>query len=275
MKNNENTKKINRNLLGFKRLGSTAIACGQHCIKVNDLSVKIGQNSIIEDINIHLHCGKMTAIIGQNGAGKSTLIKAITGEVSHTGNIEFKDKRTNVDMRLNIGYVPQQLNTFKNTPVSVYDLFAGSIYNYPVFLPVKRKLYEEIKEHLRSFEAESLIDKSVCDLSGGELQRVLLSMAIIPVPNLLLLDEPISGMDRNGMELFYKNINRLKKNYDLAVILVSHDLEYVAKYADNVVLMDKKVLVEGSPKKVFESDEFKDTFGHISFDLDNVIKEVK
>ena len=250
----------------FKKLKNTDKACGKHCIKVNNLSVKIGQNTIIEDVNIHIHCGKMTAIIGQNGAGKSTLIKAITGEVSHEGKIEFRDIRTNTDMRLDIGYVPQQLNTIKNTPVSVYDLFAGSIYKYPVFLPVKKKLYNEIKEHLSNFEAEGLIDKPVCDLSGGELQRVLLSMAICPVPNLLLLDEPISGMDLNGMELFYKNINRLKKNYDLAVILVSHDLEYVAKYADTVVLLDKKVIVQGTPKEVFESEAFKNTFGNISFD---------
>lgn len=251
---------------GSVQLKTTAKACGQHCIKINNFAVKIGQTQIIKDINLHIHCGKMTVIIGQNGAGKSTLIKAIIGELPHEGNIDFTDKRTGMKMRLNIGYVPQQLNVLKNTPISVYDIFAASISKYPVFMPRKKKLYEEIKNHLAGFDAETLIDKAVCDLSGGELQRVLLCMATKPVPNLLLLDEPISGMDKNGMELFYKNINKLKRNYDLAVILVSHDLEYVARYADNVVLLDGTVVIEGPPSKVFTSDEFKNVFGNISFE---------
>ena len=87
-----------------------------------------------------------------------------------------------------------------------------------------------------------MIDKDVCDLSGGELQRVLLSLAVVPVPNLLLLDEPVSGIDKNGMELFFNNIIKLKNKYDLAIILVSHDLDYVAKYADRVILLDKTVI---------------------------------
>lgn len=88
-------------------------------------------------------------------------------------------------------------------------------------------------------------------MSGGELQRVLLSMAVTPVPNLLLLDEPVSGIDRNGMQLFYKNINKLKKHFDLAMIIVSHDFEFVRKYADHVILLDKKIVKEGSPKVKF------------------------
>lgn len=261
-------KKNSQNELkrGAMKLAATQKACGLHCIKINDFAVKIGQNQIIENINLHVHCGKMTAIIGQNGAGKSTLVKAIIGEIPHEGNIEFTDKRTNSKMRLNIGYVPQQLNVVKNTPVSVYDFFAGSISDYPAFLPRRKKTYATIKNHLKRFEADSLIDKAICDLSGGELQRVLLSMAIKPVPNLLLLDEPVSGMDKNGMELFYKNINRLKRNYDLAVILISHDLEYVAKYADYVVLLNKSIVIEGTPYKVFNSEEFKDVFGNVSYE---------
>ncbi len=240
-------------------------ACGLHCIKVNNLTVKLGTSTILEDINIHIHCGKMTAVIGQNGAGKSTFVKALTGEIPHEGTIEFKDKRTNCDSKLSIGYVPQFLNVEKNTPVSVYDLAAASISRYPAFLPRKKALREEVKDMLSLFEATDLIDKPLCDLSGGELQRVMLSLSVNPVPNLLLLDEPISGMDDNGTRLFYENINYLKNHYDLAVILVSHDLEYVAKYADSVILLNKNVLKAGTPKEVFESDEFKEVFGHISF----------
>ena len=89
------------------------------------------------------------------------------------------------------------------------------------------------------FEADELIDKAVCDLSGGELQRVLLSLAVVPVPNLLLLDEPVSGIDKNGMELFFKNIVKLKKNYDLAIILVSHDIGTVLAMVKNIACVNE------------------------------------
>lgn len=236
-------------------------ACGLHCIKMNDIGVTIGKTKIIEHINLHIHCGRLTVIIGRNGAGKSTLIKAMLGEIQHEGTIEFKNIKEDTMSNLKIGYVPQHLNVEKNTPTSVFDMFASYISYYPVFLGRKKKLYDVIKKQLEMFEAQELIDKRVCDLSGGELQRVLLSIACTPTPNLLLLDEPVSGIDRNGMELFYRNIDRLKKEYDMAFILVSHDLEFVEKYADYVILLDRSIIKEGTPEEVLQSQEFKEIFG--------------
>lgn len=234
--------------------------CGLHCIKIRNLGVQFGEQVVIEDVNLHIHCGTITAIIGKNGAGKSTLIKAVLGDIGHTGEIEFKDGENGHIQKLRIGYVPQNLNIEKHTPVSVYDMITSYQSNFPVFLKKSKKLYREIKESLKVFEAEYLIDKQVCNLSGGELQRVLLSMAVMDEPNLLLLDEPVSGIDRNGMELFYKTIEYLKENFDLAVILISHDLDYVKNYADHVVLLEGKVLAQGTPKEVYASDAFKRTF---------------
>lgn len=235
--------------------------CGLHCIKVNHLSVTIGAQEILKDINLHIHCGSLNAIIGKNGAGKSTLIRAILGDVPHSGNIEFKDTENGKIQRLRIGYVPQTLNVEKHTPVSVYDMMACYQSRVPVFLKKSRKVREKILEALRIFEATNLMDKQVCNLSGGELQRVLLSLAIMEEPNLLLLDEPVSGIDKNGMELFYKTIYDLKENFDLAVILVSHDLDYVARYADKVILLEKEVLKQGTVKEVYASAEFQQVFG--------------
>lgn len=235
--------------------------CGLHCIKMNDIGVTVGRETIIEHVNLHIHCGKLTVIIGRNGAGKSTLIKAVLGQVRHTGTIEFRDMRDKSIQDLRVGYVPQHLNFEKDTPTSVYDMFASYISNVPVFLRRTKGLRERIRQSLSMFEAQELLDKQLGDLSGGELQRVLLSIACDPVPNLLLLDEPVSGIDRNGMELFYANINGLKKKCDLAMILVSHDLDYVEKYADNVILLDRTVLKEGSPAQVFASKEFHEVFG--------------
>lgn len=236
-------------------------ACGLHCIKIKDITVKSGDQTIIENVNLHVHCGKLTAIIGRNGAGKTTLIKAIIGEVKHSGKIEFIDLKDRTIGDLKIGYVPQYVNIEKNTPMSVYDLFAGYISNYPVFFRKNKKVYNFIKERLDIFDAGDLIDKRACDLSGGELQRVLLAIAITPVPNLLLLDEPVSGIDKNGMELFYENIQKLKENYDLAMIMVSHDFEFVGKYADHVILLDKTILKEGTFDEVRKCEEFQKVFG--------------
>lgn len=235
-------------------------ACGFHCIKINNLGVKFADQVVLEDINLHIHCGSLNAIIGKNGAGKSTLIKAILDDIPHTGNIEFKDTKDGHMQKLKIGYVPQSINIEKNTPVSVYDLIASYQFNYPVFLPKNKKIESKIKEVLRVFEAEELIDRQVCKLSGGQLQRVLLSMAIMDEPNLLLLDEPVSGIDQKGMELFYKTMDYLKSYFDLAIILISHDLDYVAKYANKVILLDKTIIKQGSVKEVFSSPEFEKTF---------------
>ena len=238
-------------------------ACGLHCTKINNISVKIGNEEILKNINIHIHCGELTVIIGKNGAGKSTLLKAILGEIEHTGNIVFMDQKDNITKKIKIGYVPQSINVEKHMPTTVYDMFASCITHIPVFLKKDKKIYNEIKEHLKIFGADMLIDKSIGDLSGGELQRVLIAIATKPIPNLLILDEPVSRIDRNGIKNFYNIINKLKSEYDMSIILVSHDLELTKKYADKVILLDKEVIKEGKPEDVFKSLEFKNRFGEL------------
>ena len=227
-------------------------ACGLHCTKINNISVKFGNDVILK-----------TVIIGRNGAGKSTLLKAILGEVEHKGNIIFTDEKDNLTKKIKIGYVPQKLNIEKHMPTTVFDMFASCISYIPVFMKKDKKIYKEIKEHLKIFGVDRLIDKSIGDLSGGELQRVLIAMATKPIPNLLILDEPVSGIDKNGIRDFYQILNRLKAEYDMSIILVSHDLELANQYADRVILLDKEVIKEGTPQEVFESLEFKNRFGEL------------
>ena len=238
-------------------------ACGLHCTKINNISVKFGNDVILKNVSIHIHCGELTVIIGRNGAGKSTLLKAILGEVEHKGNIIFTDEKDNLTKKIKIGYVPQKLNIEKHMPTTVFDMFASCISYIPVFMKKDKKIYKEIKEHLKIFGVDRLIDKSIGDLSGGELQRVLIAMATKPIPNLLILDEPVSGIDKNGIRDFYQILNRLKAEYDMSIILVSHDLEFANQYADRVILLDKEVIKEGTPQEVFESLEFKNRFGEL------------
>lgn len=236
------------------------IPCGFHCIKFIDLGVAFGDQQVLSNINLHVHCGQMTAIIGRNGAGKSTLVRAVLGEVPYTGDIQFKNKMDGTMQGLKIGYVPQTINIDRTTPLSVYDLFQSFTGKLPILFSSKKE-HEHVREALAEFDVAELIDQPVGTLSGGQLQRVLLAMAVHDTPNLLLLDEPVSGIDKNGMDAFYEKMNYLKETHDLAIILVSHDLDYVYKYADNVILIDKTVTAAGRPKLVYETDAFKLVFG--------------
>ncbi len=235
--------------------------CGYCCTKIRNINVSFGDKKVLENINIHIHCGKLNIIIGENGAGKSTLLKAILGEIKHTGTILFKDKEASGN-KIKIGYVPQRLD-IENSPSTVFDVVCSYTSNLPVFLLKNKKKYAQVKEHLKEFGAEDLIDQKINSLSGGQLQRVMLAIATLPYPDLLILDEPISGIDRNGREQFYKTISELKENHDLAIILVSHDFDYVKRYADKVILLDKTILVKGKPEEVFASKEFIERFGEV------------
>lgn len=233
--------------------------CKHCCTKINNITVKTPNTVILDDVSLHLHCGELTVLVGKNGAGKSTLLKAIIGELKHGGNIEFSSKHNNSQV-LTIGYVPQKLNV-ENSPISVYDLVCSCTSNVPTFLIKSKKQYEKIKEHLKEMEADDLIDKKISSLSGGELQKVLIAIATLPYPELLILDEPVSGIDAKGKDIFYKLIDKIKETHDVAVLMVSHDFDMVKEYADKVVLLNKKVLKTGTPEEVLKSDEFIKEFG--------------
>ena len=239
-------------------------ACGSCCTKIDNLGVSFGKKSILQNISLHLHCGEMTALVGPNGGGKTTLLKAILGQVKHTGSMQFLDEvGTHTDQRPLIGYVPQSLNFDRDNPVSVLDLFTATISTEPVWLGVSRKTRTHVIDSLSAVEASHLVDRKLGELSGGELQRILLSLALEPLPNILLLDEPVSGVDQNGMRLFYKKVSELRKQFDLTIVLVSHDLDLVAEHADRVALLDRTILSVGKPEDVYSDKAFREIFGPV------------
>lgn len=247
------TKRINNSNKG---------CCGSLCCtKIEHFNVTLGNTEILRDVNLHIHCGELTAIIGPNGAGKSTLFKSLLGEIPHGGSIKFVSASNHQAEKPIIGYVPQYLSFDLSTPTSVYDFFAAAISKFPVWLRSKASLKKDILNSLKKVQAEKLIDRKMGALSGGELQRILLALALTPVPNILLLDEPVSGIDHNGLELFYKTLIDVKQNYDLSIILISHDLDMVFRYADRVVLLNKTVLANGTPSEVSRNAQTIKTFG--------------
>ncbi|MBE6806938.1 MAG: metal ABC transporter ATP-binding protein [Ruminococcaceae bacterium] len=234
--------------------------CGLHCLKINHITVKAGGNTLVEDVSLHAHCGEITALIGRNGAGKSTLFRALLGEVPHSGEVVFTGHNgTPAKHKPRIGYVPQSLNLDEGSPATVLDLAVAYTSRWPAFLPVPGKLRRDIAAHFDKFEAADLLDKPAGRLSGGERQRVLLAIATRPHPDMLVLDEPVSGVDEAGLLRFYDLLEQLRQE-DMVILLISHDLTYVRQHADRVVLLDQRVLVKGAPDEVFASPQFRQAF---------------
>ncbi len=229
------------------------------CLKVQNLSVCIGDDQILTDINLHVHCGQMVALIGPNGAGKSTLLKALLGERTYEGNITFSVPHE-AKTKPKIGYVPQSPTFDPGDPVSVADLFACCLSSRPAFLGLRSGLRSKVLECLSRVHGEELIDKRVGTLSGGELQRVLLALALEPMPNILILDEPLSGVDIEGMTNLMDMLDEIRQTYDLSILMTTHDFSMLPRYADQVVLIDGAVKIQGKPDDVLNSDEFQQAF---------------
>ncbi len=241
-------------------IGSHGGGCGHSCcLRVQELSVKIGSEHILENINLHVHCGELVALIGPNGAGKSTLLKAILGQQDYGGVISFSvpGQRTR---RAKIGYVPQSPAFDPGDPVTVADLFACCMSKRPVFLGLGKNMRSKVLTCLERVHGEELIDKRVGTLSGGELQRVLLALALEPVPNILILDEPLSGVDVEGMETLMDMLDEIRSSYDLSILMTTHDFAMLPRYADQVVLIEHGIVCQGSPVEVLSSDEFRSVF---------------
>ena len=234
--------------------------CGHSCcLRVENVSVRIGGDSILKDVNLHVHCGEMVALIGPNGAGKSTFLKAVLGQREFDGVIAFSEPGQR-SRKPRIGYVPQSPNFEPSDPVSVADLFACCMSKRPAFLGLGKSMRRMVLECLERVHGEDLIDKRVGTLSGGELQRVLLALALEPLPNILILDEPLSGVDVEGMETLMDMLDEIRKTYDLSILMTTHDFAMLPKYADQVVLIDHAVVSKGTPAEVLNSEAFRRTF---------------
>jgi zinc transport system ATP-binding protein len=215
----------------------------------------------LQGVNLHFHCGELTAVVGPNGGGKSTLLKAILGEVRFSGEIRFQPSDGEPVMPV-IGYVPQRVTVSHDTPMSVLDFMLLSMQTFPVWLGVRKNARKQAETALETVSAEHLIRRKIGELSGGELQRVLLARAMNPVPEILLLDEPVSGVDAKGLALFYETICDLRRRYDISIILVTHDIAAIAPHADRMLVLNKTLLADGTPSEVIADDALVRLLGH-------------
>ncbi len=241
-------------------IGAHGGGCGHSCcLRIQNLSVKIGTEEILRNINLHAHCGEMIALIGPNGAGKSTLIKTVLGQQDYNGVISFSVPGQR-NRKPAIGYVPQSPTFDPSDPVTVADLFACCMSKRPAFLGLSKTMRRKVISCLERVHGENLAEKRVGTLSGGELQRVLLALALEPLPNILILDEPLSGVDAAGMKILMDMLDEIRKEYDLSILMTTHDFNLLNAYADQVILIDREIICQGTPDQVLSSEGFRQIF---------------
>lgn len=161
---------------------------------------------------------------------------------------------------MKIGYVPQSPTFDPGDPISVADLFACCHSRRPAFLGISKNTREQILDCLDRVHGTDLIDKRVGTLSGGELQRVLLALALEPIPNILILDEPLSGVDVEGQTGLMDMLDEIRHTYDLSILMTTHDFTTLPRYANQVALIDHRIVKLGSPQDVLSSSEFRQIF---------------
>ncbi len=234
-------------------------------LTLRKLSVELGGRPILRGVDADIASGRITALIGLNGSGKTTLLRCVLRELPFEGTITFHcgHDHSRPDPK-HIGYVPQKLRIESRLPLTVCDLLGLALMRRPLFLGVPRKLRARMVEMLArvGIGAEFLDQPPVEKLSGGQLQRVLLALALEPSPELLLLDEPAAGIDFHTRESFYDLLNRLNRETGMTILLVSHDLTVVDRHAHHVLcLRDGRIQCQGAPAEVLRQEVIAETFG--------------
>lgn len=221
-----------------------------------DLSVELGGVSILNLINGSIPVGSSTAIVGPNGAGKTTLLLALLGEIPYRGKIVYASGKSP-----RVGYVPQKLHFDRGTPLTVVEFLAMGMQRTPLWLGVGKRHRAYAMELLGWVQEENIANQAMGTLSGGELQRVLLAMALQRDPELLILDEPVAGVDFHGEMIFCELLEKLREERKYTQLMVSHDLAMVSHHANYVICLNRRVISAGPPEKVLTSENLAEAFG--------------
>lgn len=233
-------------------------------LSFDNLRVIRGGQAILDGITAEIPRGAITAIIGLNGSGKSTLLRTLLGEFPHTGKIIYRCGHDHSKPSPeHVGYVPQRLNFESHLPMTVRDLLGLSLNRgRPLMFGFRRNLQERMLKILRGVDAAGILDVPVEGLSGGQLQRVLLALALEPQPELLLLDEPASGIDFKDELDFYRMIAHIVRDTGVTVLLVSHDLATVQEFAQQVLCLNGgRIQAVGPPEEILTPENIRRLFG--------------
>jgi zinc transport system ATP-binding protein len=215
-------------------------------LEVSGLTIVREGRAIVEDVGLRVARGAIHVIVGPNGGGKSSVVEALLGQASFTGSVRFAF----AEAAHRIGYVPQSFPVDPTLPVTVLELLALSRQRLPVCLGVRRETVARVAALLERVGLPGLAARRLGALSGGELRRVLLAQAIDPVPELLFLDEPGSGLDPESVARLESVVRALRDDHGTTVVMVSHDVAQVRRLADAVTWIDRRVRREGTAEAV-------------------------
>lgn len=222
-------------------------------LSVQNLNVRFGATQVLSDISFEVKKGDVVAIIGPNGAGKTVLFRALLDLIPFEGVVAWR-------AGVKIGYVPQKLSVEKDLPLSVRE-----------FLRLKGASDEEIYESLRDVGLlkghdqhhweHHFLNAKLGQISGGEFQRVLIAYALINHPDVLLFDEPTAGIDIGGEETIYSLLEELHKKHGLTIVLITHDLNIIYRYAGKVLCLNKEKVCYGTPKESLTPKVLEELYG--------------
>src|SRR3989338_7624544 len=216
-------------------------------LKVKDLAVKFNEEKILDGLNFEINEGEVLAVIGPNGAGKTTLFKALLGMRPYDGEINWRK-----DLR--IGYVPQRMEIETDIPLTVLEFLRlrGSE-NFS-----KEKAKEAVKSVLLK---EEILNSGLGEISVGQRQRILMPWSLLGKPQVLLFDEPTADIDISGQESIYQLLHHLQDKYNLTIILISHDLNIVYRYANQVLCLNRRKICFGPPREILNAEQIQELYG--------------
>lgn len=220
-------------------------------LTLEDVSVKLGGQQILQAVSCTINQGDFVAIIGPNGAGKTILLKAILGLIPASGSILLEGKSIE-KMLPKIGYVPQRFQFDANFPITVYEFLA---------LHNTKNSTDHIQAAIKEVEMTHKRNAPLGTLSGGQLQRVMIARSLITEPSILLLDEPTTGIDMEGEKDFYSIIKHQHQKHAMTIVMISHEINMVYKYANKVICLNKNIHCVGTPEQALEHDVLARLYG--------------
>ncbi len=225
-------------------------------ISVKNLGFGFGKKQILKNVSFDISEGDILAIIGPNGAGKTILIRSILGlNDNYTGDIVWHKK-------LETSYVPQKMSFEKGFPLTVKEFFLFEIGNDLNFWFPNKKKEDEIKQRLDDVKIGHLLNERLGDLSQGEMQRMLIARSLLENPKIIFFDEPAAGIDISTEETVYNLLYDLYKKLGLTMVMVSHELSVVYRFATKVVCLNKDLVCQGTPQEALTPETLQEVFGH-------------
>ncbi|MGP8541879.1 metal ABC transporter ATP-binding protein [Pseudomonas protegens] len=224
-------------------------------IEFDQVSLTLGRTTILDRVAFQVQPGSVHALVGPNGGGKSSLIKTLLGQMPHQGQLRLQWP----DAPGTIGYVPQALEFDRGLPMTVDDFMAAMCQRRPAFLGLSRHYAQAIGEALERVGMQDKRKRRIGALSGGERQRVLLAQGLIPAPQLLVLDEPMSALDEAGIQVFERLLHDWRQS-GITLLWIEHDLEAVGRLADRVTGLNRRVLFDGPAQQTLTPERLLSLF---------------